>query len=102
MQTDIRPDSPAALDVRPAEEESETHVYLRDAAGRPEVIFGDDGFTPHRVIADYNFLLGRTLADDLFSYSGEKLASRGMRVNVDLVETARRHGKLMALTLSSK
>ena len=102
VQTDIRPDSPAALDVRPAEEESETHVYLRDAAGRPEVIFGDDGFTPHRVIADYNFLLGRTLADDLFSYSGEKLASRGMRVTVDLVETARRHGKLMELTLSSK
>ena len=102
VQADIRPDSPAALDVRPAEEESETHVYLRDAAGRPEVIFGDDGFTPHRVIADYNFLLGRTLADDLFSYSGEKLASRGMRVTVDLVETARRHGKLMELTLSSK
>mgnify|MGYP000755153569 CR=1 FL=1 len=102
VQTNIRPDSPAALDVRPAEEESETHVYLRDAAGRPEVIFGDDGFTPHRVIADYNFLLGRTLADDLFSYSGEKLASRGMRVTVDLVETARRHGKLMELTLSSK
>ena len=102
VQADIRPDSPAALDVRPAEEESETHVYLRDAAGRPEVIFGDDSFTPHRVIADYNFLLGRTLADDLFSYSGEKLASRGMRVTVDLVETARRHGKLMELTLSSK
>lgn len=102
VQADIRPDSPAALDVRPAEEESETHVYLRDAAGRLEVIFGDDGFTPHRVIADYNFLLGRTLADDLFSYSGEKLASRGMRVTVDLVETARRHGKLMELTLSSK
>lgn len=102
VQADIRPDSPAALDVRPAEEESETHVYLRDAAGRPEVIFGDDGFTPHRVIADYIFLLGRTLADDLFSYSGEKLASRGMRVTVDLVETARRHGKLMELTLSSK
>lgn len=102
VQADIRPDSPAALDVRPAEEENETHVYLRDAAGRPEVIFGDDGFTPHRVIADYNFLLGRTLADDLFSYSGEKLASRGMRVTVDLVETARRHGKLMELTLSSK
>lgn len=102
VQADIRPDSPTALDVRPAEEESETHVYLRDAAGRPEVIFGDDGFTPHRVIADYNFLLGRTLADDLFSYSGEKLASRGMRVTVDLVETARRHGKLMELTLSSK
>lgn len=102
VQADIRSDSPAALDVRPAEEESETHVYLRDAAGRPEVIFGDDGFTPHRVIADYNFLLGRTLADDLFSYSGEKLASRGMRVTVDLVETARRHGKLMELTLSSK
>lgn len=102
VQADIRPDSPAALDVRPAEEESETHVYLRDAAGRPEVIFGDDGFTPHRVIADYNFLLGRTLADDLYSYSGEKLASRGMRVTVDLVETARKHGKLMELTLSSK
>lgn len=91
------------LDVRAAESENETHVYLRDAAGgRPEVIFNDEGFTPYRVIADYNFLLGRRLTDDLFAYSGEKLASKGAQVNVDMVETARRHGKLMELTLSSR
>lgn len=92
----------APLDVRAAENEQEKHVYLRDAESGPEVVFGEEGFTPYRVIADYNFLLGRSLTDDIFSYSGEKLASRGARVTVDLVETARRHGKLMELTLSSK
>lgn len=59
-------------------------------------------FTPYRVIADYNFLLGRTLADDLVAYSGETLAKRGERVTTELVERARRHGKLMDLTLSSR
>ena len=62
----------------------------------------DENFTPYRVIADYNFLLGRTLTDDLLSYSGKRLATRGERVTAELVETARRQGKLMDLTLSSR
>ena len=93
--------SGSTLPVRAAEEE-EMPVYLRDAAGAPEVVFGDEGFTPYRVIADYNFLLGRTLTDDIFAYTGEKLASKGQRVTADTVEEARKHGKLMDLTLSSR
>ena len=85
-----------------AEAEKEGGVYLTDASGGAEVLYGQEEFTPYRVIADYSFLLGRTLADDLVSYSGEKLASRGDRVTVEVVEKARRGGKLMDLTLSSR
>lgn len=88
--------------VRAAADEGDRPVYVSDAAGGIDVIFGGESFTPYRVIADYNFLLGRTLADDLVSYSGETLARRGERVSVETVEKARRHGKLMDLTLSSR
>lgn len=91
-----------SADIRAADDEGERPVYVSDAAGGIDVIFGGESFTPYRVIADYNFLLGRTLADDLVSYSGETLARRGERVSVETVEKARRHGKLMDLTLSSR
>lgn len=90
-----------SADIRAADD-GERPVYVSDAAGGIDVIFGGESFTPYRVIADYNFLLGRTLADDLVSYSGETLARRGERVSVETVEKARRHGKLMDLTLSSR
>lgn len=91
-----------SADIRAADDEGDRPVYVSDAAGGIDVIFGGESFTPYRVIADYNFLLGRTLADDLVSYSGETLARRGERVSVETVEKARRHGKLMDLTLSSR
>lgn len=91
-----------SADIRAADDEDDRPVYVSDAAGGIDVIFGGESFTPYRVIADYNFLLGRTLADDLVSYSGETLARRGERVSVETVEKARRHGKLMDLTLSSR
>ena len=91
-----------SADIRAADDEGDRPVYVSDAAGGIDVIFGGESFTPYRVIADYNFLLGRTLADDLVSYSGETLARRGERVSVETVENARRHGKLMDLTLSSR
>ena len=88
--------------VRAAADDGERPVYVSDAAGSIDVVFGEENFTPYRIIADYNFLLGRTLADDLVSYSVETLARRGERVSVETVEKARRHGKLMDLTLSSR
>ena len=91
-----------SADIRAAGDEGDRPVYVSDATGGIDVIFGGESFTPYRVIADYNFLLGRTLADDLVSYSGETLARRGERVSVETVEKARRHGKLMDLTLSSR
>ena len=91
-----------SADIRAADDEGDRPVYVSDAAGGIDVIFGGESFTPYRVIADYNFLLGRTLADDIVSYSGETLARRGERVSVETVEKARRHGKLMDLTLSSR
>lgn len=61
----------------------------------------DDGHTPTRIICDYDFLLGRVLCADLNTYSGELLARKGTAVDVDVVEKARRNGKLVELTLNS-
>lgn len=61
----------------------------------------DDGHTPTRIICDYDFLLGRVLGADLNTYSGELIARKGTAVDVNVVEKARRNGKLVELTLNS-
>ena len=61
----------------------------------------DDERTPARIITDYDFLLGRTLIHDLFTYAGTLIAKAGTIVTKDLVETASRYGKLVDLTLNS-
>lgn len=60
------------------------------------------GFIPPRIIADYNFLLGRTLTNDLTTYAGELIANKNTFVTIDVVEKARANGKLLDLTLNSK
>lgn len=78
-------------------------IYPRDALSAPLLVAAaQEDFTPRRIIADYNFLLGRVLEKDVLSYRGERLASLGERVTVETVEKARRHGKLIDLTLSSR
>ena len=57
--------------------------------------------TPARIISDYDFLLGRTLLRDLFTYANTLIARAGTTVTKDLVETASRYGKLVELTLNS-
>ena len=93
---------PVRTDVGIARDDTAHSVRIPDPSLGMTVLAGGEDFTPYRVIADYNFLLGRTLADDLTSYTGELLAAKGERVTADTVERARRHGKLMDLTLSSR
>lgn len=57
---------------------------------------------PPRVVSDYNFLLGRTLQDDLYTYQGQLIAKANTFVTVEIVEKARLNGKLLELTLNSK
>ena len=61
----------------------------------------EDGRTPTRIISDYSFLLGRVLAQDLYSYSNQLIAPKGDIVTDELVSKARLAGKIVALTLSS-
>lgn len=93
---------PVRTDVGIARDDTAHSVRIPDPSLGMTLLAGGEDFTPYRVIADYNFLLGRTLADDLTSYTGELLAAKGERVTADTVERARRHGKLMDLTLSSR
>ena len=57
---------------------------------------------PPRIISDYNFLLGRTLTEDLFTYNGEPIAYSNTPITINVVERARLSGKLLELTLNSK
>ncbi len=57
---------------------------------------------PPRIISDYNFLLGRILTEDLFTYNGELIAYSNTPITINVVERARLSGKLLELTLNSK
>ena len=57
---------------------------------------------PPRIISDYNFLLGRTLTEDLFTYNGELIAYSNTPITINVVDRARLSGKLLELTLNSK
>lgn len=56
---------------------------------------------PPRIISDFNFLLGRTLATDLYTFSGELIAYKNTPVTVSVVDKARLNGKLLELTYNS-
>lgn len=77
-------------------------VLLSDALKGLDVAPAAYDHAPPRVIADYNFLLGRILCRDLKSYTGEVLAEANTFVTIDTVELARKYGKLVDLTLNSK
>ena len=57
---------------------------------------------PPRIISDYNFLLGRTLTSDLYTFEGELIAYKNTSVTVAVVDKARLNGKLLELTYQSK
>ena len=67
-----------------------------------EIILNPQYNIPPRIISDYNFLLGRTLTEDLFTYNGELIAYSNTPVTITVVEKARLSGKLLELTLNSK
>ena len=57
---------------------------------------------PPRIISDYNFLLGRTITENVYTYNGELIAYKDTPVTVSVVDKARINGKLLELTLHSK
>lgn len=67
-----------------------------------EIILNPQYNMPPRIISDYNFLLGRTLTEDLFTYNGELIAYSNTPITIGVVEKARLSGKLLELTLNSK
>lgn len=52
-----------------------------------------------RIISDYDFLLGRTLCGDLYSYIGVQIAKKGDIVTHEVISLARKAGKLAHLVL---
>ncbi|MGN0796160.1 MAG: hypothetical protein ACI4MT_04310 [Christensenellales bacterium] len=56
---------------------------------------------PLRIITDYHFLLGRIVKTNIFSFSGELIIAANSTVTPEVVEKARRYGKLIELTTCS-
>lgn len=56
---------------------------------------------PLRIITDYHFLLGRIVKTNIFSFSGELIIAANSTVTPEIVEKARRYGKLIELTTCS-
>ncbi len=65
-------------------------------------VAGQKTQVPPRIISDYNFLLGRSITENIYSYSGELIAYKDTPVTVAIVDKARTSGKLLELTLHSK
>lgn len=58
--------------------------------------------TPARIISDYSFLLNRKVLADVYSTTGELIIPAGASISIHTVEIARRHGKLVELTVGSR
>ena len=98
LQGDILHTAPPAVFVN-----GNSPLFTKDAFDKivgEESVY-EDTHTPTRVICDYEFLLGRTLAQDLYTYANQPLAKKGDIVTDDLVRKARLAGKLVELTLNS-
>lgn len=98
LQGDILHTAPPAVFVN-----GNSPLFTKDAFDRivgEESVY-EDTHTPTRVICDYEFLLGRTLGQDLYTYANQPLAKKGDIVTDDLVRKARLAGKLVELTLNS-
>ena len=65
-------------------------------------VAGQKTQVPPRIISDYNFLLGRNITENIYSYNGELIAYKDTPVTVAIVDKARTSGKLLELTLHSK
>lgn len=62
----------------------------------------DDDHTPTRIICNFDFLIGRVLSRDLKTFGGDLIAYAGTQVDEDVLQNARRAGKLVELTLNSE
>ncbi len=70
-------------------------------ATAPKVTVANATTEPPRIISDYNFLLGRKLTANLYTFSGDLIAHKDTLVTVSVVDKARLNGKLLELTYNS-
>jgi len=96
----VIPEAPIALNPD-SREPVLTHGAFQMLLEGDSTEYDEDAHTPTRIICDYEFLLGRTLGADLNTYLNEPIAKKGDEVTSEIVEKARRAGKLVELTLNS-
>lgn len=86
-------------------QDSREPMFTKDAfeslIGQNYMSEEDDCHTPTRIICNYDFLLDRTLDTDLYTYGGEIIAKKGTKVTNEILQQARRAGKLVELTINS-
>jgi sporulation protein YlmC with PRC-barrel domain len=68
----------------------------------PFSYFAPSRYSPARIISDYSFLLGRKVLQDVYSTAGDLIIEGGTIIKAETVETARKYGKLVELTVGSR
>jgi len=87
--------------IMPQEEEEENYEEI--PAETVTTVKKDERVSiPARIISDYSFLLNRLVLQDVYSTTGELIIPANTRITVQTVETARKHGKLVELTVGSR
>ncbi len=90
--------APQAISVQEGEPMISQNA-LKNLAGE---LYDAEEHIPTRIICNYDFLIGRTLFKDLYSFNGNLIAKSGIKIDDVLLTNARRAGKLVELTLNSK
>jgi hypothetical protein len=93
-------------EIKEIEEEIETEEEKKPEPPAPAKKPEEKPFTPSgapaRIISDYSFLLNRLVLQDVYSTTGELIIPANSKISVQTVETARRYGKLVELTVGSR
>ncbi len=78
------------------EDEKEPYVEVLNQNSRGKISM------PARIISDYSFLLNRKVLQDVYNTMGELIIPANTVITAETVETARRCGKLVELTIGSR
>lgn len=98
---ELQPIKTEQIDVIEPEEEDVNYLETQDY--EPTSIINDwSSNIPARIISDYSFLLGRYVLADVYSTTGELIIPANSKITEKIVDIARRHGKLVELTVGSR
>ena len=75
---------------------------LNPITSKPKPPYNGAYNAPARIISDYSFLLDRKVLADVYNTTGELIIPANSRITTEIVDIARRYGKLVELTVGSR
>lgn len=84
------------------EENEYREEMLNPITSKPKPPYNGAYNAPARIISDYSFLLDRKVLADVYNTTGELIIPANSRITTEIVDIARRYGKLVELTVGSR